>query len=141
METASRPRPHLAAAFGAIVLLFGIARAASAQENADCLGCHGDKSMTTVRAGKTVSLFVDEKKLAGSAHEKQKCVGCHVGLAGQELPHDENVGKVSCAGCHAKEVEQHSQSLHGRVRAKGDAVAALAPTCIDCHGPKHEILR
>jgi hypothetical protein len=32
---------------------------AADQPGAECLACHGDKTMTTTRAGKTGSLFVD----------------------------------------------------------------------------------
>ena len=34
-----------------------------AQENDECLGCHEDKTLTTQRGKKTVSLFVNAKKL------------------------------------------------------------------------------
>ena len=48
------------------------ARAAD-QPGAECLACHGDKTMSTTRAGKTVSLYVDGKKFATSVHGSFGC--------------------------------------------------------------------
>src|ERR1022692_2810764 len=50
------------------------------QPGAECLACHGDKSMSTTRAGKTVSLYVDGKKFATSIHGSFGCTGCHADL-------------------------------------------------------------
>src|ERR1039458_647220 len=47
------------------------------QPGEECLACHGDKSMTTTRAGKTVSLHVDGKKFATSVNASFGCTGCH----------------------------------------------------------------
>jgi len=65
----------------AFSLLFAAwpARAAD-QPGAECLACHGDKSMSTTRAGKTVSLYVDAKKFATSVHDSLGCTGCHADL-------------------------------------------------------------
>jgi uncharacterized protein with PIN domain len=118
---------------GAIALLPGTLRA---QENSDCLGCHSDKSLTETKKGKTLSLFVDEKRFGGSVHASLQCVSCHADLAGKELPHEEKVAPVECGTCHDKEQALHAKSLHGKAIAKGDP---LAPHCKDCHG-NHEIL-
>jgi hypothetical protein len=107
-----------------------------AQENADCLGCHGDRSLTTERGGRTVSLFVDEKKLGSSAHGSLPCVGCHADLQGKELPHESPLAEVDCGACHSSEQQQHAASLHGKAIARKDP---LAPHCRDCHG-SHNIL-
>ncbi len=55
---------------------------------AECLACHGDKSITTSRAGKTVSLYVDGKKFAASIHGSSGCTGCHADLEGKDFPHE-----------------------------------------------------
>lgn len=121
----------------AVVLLLCVAAfPALAQENADCLGCHGDKDLTTTRDKRTVSLFVDEAKFSGSIHGALSCVDCHADLQGKELPHEPGVAPVECGTCHATEQEQHSRSLHGQAVAKGDP---LAPRCKDCHGT-HDII-
>ena len=67
-----------------------------AQENADCLACHNDKSLTGAIKGKTNSVFVDEKKFSGSIHAKLACVDCHADIAGKELPHEAGLNPVEC---------------------------------------------
>jgi len=105
------------------------------QPGAQCLACHGEKTMSTVRGGKTVSLYVDGKKFAGSVHASFGCTGCHADLEGKELPHETPLARVNCGTCHATEGEQHARSVHGKAIAHGDP---LAPRCVNCHG-NHEI--
>lgn len=118
---------------GVLVLAAG---GVTAQENAECLACHGEKTMTTSRNGKTVPLYVDEKAFAGSVHGSLTCVTCHADLQGKELPHEAPLAPVECGSCHATEQEQHTRSLHGKAIARKDP---LAPHCNDCHG-SHDIL-
>jgi uncharacterized protein with PIN domain len=103
---------------------------AADQPGAECLACHGDKTMTTTRAGKTVSLFVDAQKFGTSIHASFGCTGCHADLEGKDFPHDAPK-PVKCGTCHSAEQEQHARSLHGKAIARGDA---LAPHCVNCHG-------
>ncbi len=134
VRRATRRRPTvLAAGLLGFVLLGG---SAWAQENEDCLVCHSDKDLTTKRAGRTVSLFVDESVLAQSTHEALSCVSCHQSLEGQEFPHDTPVGRVACGTCHEAEQELYSECRHGKAASRGDP---LAPLCQDCHG-RHDIL-
>jgi len=105
------------------------------QPGAQCLACHGDKSMSTTRGGKTVSLYVDGKKFAASVHGSFGCTGCHADLEGKELPHETPLARVNCGTCHETEGEQHARSVHGKAIAHGDP---LAPRCVNCHG-NHEI--
>ena len=114
----------------------GAAVPVRAQENGDCFACHSDKAATGKRDGRTISVYVDEKKFSGSVHASLSCIACHADLAGKELPHDEHVFPVDCGACHTSEQELHAKSLHGKAMAKGDP---LAPHCRDCHG-NHEIL-
>lgn len=108
-----------------------------AEKNAECLACHGEKSLTTNRGGKMVSLFVDAKKFSSSVHGSLTCSSCHADLDGKELPHEAaRLAKVNCGTCHATEYEQHARSLHGKAVARNDP---LAPRCKDCHG-NHDIL-
>jgi len=120
---------------GGFLLLSLISRAAS-QENSDCFACHSDKSLSVRRHGKAISLFVDDKKLAGSSHAGLSCTACHSDLEGKELPHEAGVQPVRCGNCHSTVQELHSKSLHGKALARGDP---LAPACKDCHGT-HDIL-
>jgi len=117
----------------ALALLSG--RPAPAQENSDCLGCHGDKGITAERKGRTVSVYVSEKGFAASIHGALQCVNCHQDLEGKELPHDTPLKKVDCSACHETEVRQHAASLHGKAMKRGDP---LAPSCSSCHG-MHDI--
>ncbi len=108
---------------------------AADQPGAECLACHADKSTTTTRGGKTVSLFVDPKRFAASVHASFGCTGCHADLEGKDLPHDKPA-PVKCGTCHSGEQDLYSKSLHGKAVARGDA---LAPHCVTCHG-NHDIL-
>jgi len=106
-----------------------------AQDNSDCLACHGEKGFTAERRGRTVPLYVAEKPFASSVHGSLQCVNCHVDLQGKELPHEASPKKADCGACHEQEAKQHAASLHGRAVKRGDP---LAPTCASCHGT-HDI--
>ena len=108
-------------------------RAADAP-GAECLACHGDKGMSTTRAGKTISLYVDGKKFATSVHASFGCTGCHADLEGKDFPHDKPA-QVKCGTCHSDEQALYARSLHGKAITRGDP---LAPRCVTCHG-NHDI--
>jgi cytochrome b subunit of formate dehydrogenase len=104
--------------------------------NEDCLACHGDSGLSTVRNGKTVSLHVDADKFKASIHGTVfSCVDCHTDL--KSSPHENTPAKVNCATCHADEQAIYDRSFHAKAIAAGDAKAA---TCTDCHGNAHELL-
>ena len=116
----------------AIVALLLVSRLfVAAQESSDCLACHDDKSLKGRRQGKTVSMYVDARKFAGSVHGSVPCVGCHKDLEGKELPHEDALAPAVCSDCHATEAQLHAASLHGKAAKRGDP---LAPRCADCHG-------
>ena len=129
-------QPHGRVWLWLAVLWFGVAVGRASAQDENCLMCHGEKSLTTERSGRTVSLFVDAKKFAASVHAAVGCVGCHADLAGKELPHGTPLHKVNCGTCHTVEQEQHAKSLHGKAIARGDP---LAPRCVNCHG-NHDII-
>ncbi len=108
-----------------------------AQDNSDCLMCHEDKTAKGARNGKTISIFVDEKKFSNSAHGKINCIACHADLKDAEFPHDENPAKAQCKGCHEEAQKMYDEGLHAKAVARKDP---LAPRCQDCHGT-HEILK
>ncbi len=107
-----------------------------AQDNSDCLTCHDDKTAKSTRRGKTISIFVDEKKLKGSVHIKNKCIDCHIDLKDADFPHPE-AKRAQCGKCHEDAQKAYSDGLHGKAKSKGDP---LAPACVDCHG-NHDILK
>ena len=124
---------------GLLVLLAAAAfltTPAQAQESTDCLACHTERSLTGTRAGKTISVFVNEKTLAGSVHGPLPCVACHADVAGKELPHADDLAPVDCGSCHTEVAALHAKSLHGKAIARGDP---LAPHCTTCHG-SHDVL-
>src|SRR5512144_941283 len=104
MRRAMRRFPSFWAAAAALLLL--LPARAGAQENSDCLECHSDRSLTGTRNGRTISVFVDEKKFAASVHASLDCTGCHADLEGKELPHDEDLGPAQCGSCHEAEQAQ-----------------------------------
>lgn len=77
--------------------------------NEDCLMCHGEKSMTTKRGGRTVSLYLDQKRFTGSVHGSLSCTNCHADLDGKDLPHSTPLAKVNCGACHSDESQLQSQ--------------------------------
>ncbi|MBI4326584.1 MAG: hypothetical protein HY674_15165 [Chloroflexi bacterium] len=112
-------------------------------KSSDCLLCHEDQTLTlTNAAGKTISLFVDAAKLAGSVHKSNACVNCHSDLT-DEHPDDNIPAKpATCVGCHETPtnhetaVKEYTASIHGASHAQG---APAAASCSDCHG-KHDML-
>lgn len=116
------------------------AQAAQKLKDSDCLACHGDSTLTTERNGKTVSLYVDAKKLKQSIHGSVhgagfSCVDCHTDV--KSLAHETPPEKVSCARCHADAQAAYAQSTHARA---GKAAQSAAANCEDCHGGAHQIL-
>ena len=137
-KTAHRtsPRSYGGRLATALFLALAMNGIALGQDNTECLSCHEDKSLTTERQGKTVSLFVDQATFAKSTHADLSCVTCHMDLEGKEMPHEVPVAPVQCGTCHTSEEELHKESLHGKAVARGDA---LAPNCQSCHG-SHSIV-
>jgi formate dehydrogenase gamma subunit len=118
------------ALLGALVALAASANAAEIKNSA-CLECHSDKTLyKTNAAGKGISLFVDEAKLAASIHKTNTCASCHADITVKHP--DDNVAAqpVQCAKCHASQSESYGASVHGLALARGVKGAA---TCSDCH--------
>lgn len=118
------------------LVLMGFVSLARAQENADCLLCHSDRTQVGTRGGRTISVYVNERRFSTSVHGTVPCIGCHTDLVGAEFPHPDDLAPVDCGTCHTAEQQQHDRSLHGRAIRRGDP---LAPRCKDCHGT-HDIL-
>lgn len=108
-----------------------------AQDNSDCFSCHEDKTLKGTRNGKTISVFVNEKKFAASVHGKNDCISCHTDLKDAELPHEETLKRATCTGCHEEANKMYNDGLHGKASQRKDP---LAPKCQDCHGA-HEITK
>jgi len=126
-------RPTALLVFG---MLVGI-RVSGAQGADECLVCHGEPSLETVRHGRSVSLFVDSRTLKQSAHADLDCALCHAGIDPAELPHATPFPRVECRSCHDGErSEAYGRSIHGVLRKNGSP----AVPCSGCHGT-HDIQR
>jgi len=99
--------------------------------NKDCLSCHGRPELSMVRAGRTVSLHVDEAAYAASSHAGTACAQCHSEVTASKTRACETIrSPVDCSTCHAEPVRQYRGSRHGDLHARGDPDA---PGCLDCH--------
>jgi len=99
--------------------------------NQDCLRCHSDPTLTMVRNGKQVSLYVDEAAYSRHAHSGTACAQCHNDVTLSRTRPCETVrSTVDCSICHAEQVGQYQTSIHGQLSATGDHDA---PVCLDCH--------
>ncbi|MBI5624823.1 MAG: cytochrome b/b6 domain-containing protein [Elusimicrobia bacterium] len=101
--------------------------AVMADDNAECLGCHGTKD--------SGAPFVKESEFAASIHGKHLCTSCHTDASA--LPHPKPLAPISCKNCHRVESQIYLTSDHGRAVAKGMGEAAA---CKDCHGHTHTLL-
>lgn len=100
-------------------------------KNSACLDCHSDKTLSkTNAAGREVSLFVDEAKLAASIHKTNSCVSCHSDITSKHPDDAVAAQPPACARCHEKQSESYGASVHGQALAQGKANSAR---CSDCH--------
>ncbi len=102
---------------------------------ASCLECHSDPALSLKRAGRKLSLFVDEKITAKSAHGSLDCTDCHEGFDGDSSPHLKPMKAVDCASCHEKTAKKHA--FHPRL-ARQPVPAGEDTACVTCHG-KHDV--
>lgn len=117
-----------------LTALAPLAAEAQSLSTEDCLACHGDAGLTHADGR---SLAVDPGKFAGSIHGAFACVDCHMDLSATvDLPHPEQLARVSCAMCHDGVVTAFEKSIHAAAR-NGDPQSPAA-SCVDCHG-SHDI--
>jgi len=118
----------------------GTALAAEELSNDVCLACHGDpNASTTLGNGKTLSLYVSHKALAGSVHAGLACTDCHSNITA--VPHatrtfrDKRAVDLAyyqiCKQCHFAQYSRLLDGMHFEALSKGNP---NAPTCVDCHG-------
>jgi len=120
--------------------------ARAADDDAACLECHADASMTAdLEGGGTLPLYVDSAGLARSVHGEQglSCTDCHAGMKPDHATgtlsartRHELARKASeaCKGCHDTQVAEGIH--HGPIGRGVDGV----PACAECHGA-HDVLR
>ena len=124
-------RAALAVWIGVVWMAAALAGTAQEIKNSACLDCHSDKTLyRTNSAGKGISMFVDEAKLAASVHKTNSCVSCHSDITSKH-PDDNVAAKPpNCARCHQEQSESYGASVHGIALARGEKDSA---TCSDCH--------
>lgn len=109
--------------FFAVITWAAFSGNVSAETNDECMVCHSDRTLSTTKRGKVISLYVEEKRYAGSAHGELSCVSCHENYRPDELPHVPKAGRVDCRKCHSgEEFRGFESSVHGKVG-----------TCTSCH--------
>lgn len=111
-----------------------------------CLVCHGDPNLVRLKGSSTVSFWVSEKVIGGSAHAKVPCTGCHLDFA-YKSPHGQTdwrrSAKLSCKNCHSQEFDTYAKGVHSISVEPGqklDVRQNQKPLCGDCHGA-HDIAR
>jgi nitrate/TMAO reductase-like tetraheme cytochrome c subunit len=138
MRPARLRRTVLAIAWTGFAVLFmtGLptAGAAAAKANDTCFMCHGDKD---AKGSTGNAIAVDPDVFAHSVHggASLPCTACHADVSADRIPHAEQLKPVDCANCHAQQVKEYRETVHGKARQGGNKVAA---SCTDCHG-KHDI--
>lgn len=84
-----------------VLLLLLCAGTLRAQENSDCLLCHGEEDLVVERDGRKLSMYFDADRAAKSVHGKTECISCHVDLAGvKNFPHAKRLKPAECGDCH-----------------------------------------
>jgi len=106
------------------------------QSNDDCMMCHEDPTLTSIRQGKTYSMFVNKSVVQHSVHADVQCVSCHQDADVAEFPHNEDLSPVDCGFCHDVAQLEFERGIHGQALKLN---ALYAPTCVECHGD-HDIL-
>jgi len=120
----------------ALILVLFVPVGLYAQDDDECLACHGDRGFVTEKDGKTISLWVNLKSFSKSVHGDLGCISCHSDASTEHFLNDEPLAKVECDLCHSEPAEKFTMSLHGVALKEG---RHLAPSCETCHG-KHDIL-
>lgn len=131
-----------ALAFTAAALL-PIGNAAAEEQDATCLGCHGQSGLTkTFANGDKLELQVDGAAFGSSVHASLGCTACHSAIdlkSHPGKPHTfastrafQDKAIEACRGCHAPVFDAYAKSKHAAMRESG------GPQCADCHRP-HEV--
>jgi predicted CXXCH cytochrome family protein len=111
--------------------------------NAECLSCHAQATTPLeLPSGEQLFIQIDIPMFGNSVHGRNNvtCVTCHSNITG--FPHPKLTAQNkqeyqllypgTCAACHADQVNETQDSIHGQLVQQGDL---NAPTCADCHNP------
>lgn len=101
-------------------------------DNAACMRCHAERTLSTTRNGVAVPLNIDTNRMSESAHNILPCTACHQCYDGDARPHRTSTQLVSCLPCHNKLFRFHpgvKDDVDGTPPG-GDA----SRRCKECHG-------
>lgn len=134
-EAVRGPARAVAFAIASLLVCASVPQPATAKDSV-CIACHG---VADAKSASGKSIAVDGAAFDKSVHGSLglDCTACHSDVSPDKIPHAEKLRAVDCSTCHAEQVKQYAQTVHGIARKGGNSVAA---TCTDCHG-KHDILR
>ena len=115
-----------------LLTLSGLSPLTAAEiKNSTCMECHSDNTLyKTNAAGKGISMFIDEAKIAASVHKTNTCASCHSDITTKHPDDNVPAQPPNCAKCHEKQSESYGASVHGLALANGRLDSA---TCVDCH--------
>ncbi|MCC7175845.1 MAG: cytochrome b/b6 domain-containing protein [Bryobacterales bacterium] len=95
----------------------------------DCQRCHGNPALKSADGR---AMYVNQEQVQRSRHARTACVQCHTGASPSlDRPCKTAAPKVDCSICHADQVAQYNEGIHGQLVAKG---SPDGPACADCHG-------
>ncbi len=96
---------------------------ATAMEDEDCLGCHGDKSI--LDSGD--NLYIDPATFAATTHAAVGCTSCHESVSDDHPDDGVKPSRAQCGECHDDIAAEYKKSGH-----------CECATCTSCHNP-HEV--
>lgn len=105
-----------------------------AQSDEDCMMCHEDKELVSL---KDKSMYVNINVLKKSAHKKLSCIKCHTNGAANDFEHmggEKSVVSLRCVSCHKEEQKQMENDIHRTLK-----LGNKAPNCNSCHPGNHNI--
>jgi cytochrome b subunit of formate dehydrogenase/nitrate/TMAO reductase-like tetraheme cytochrome c subunit len=132
--------PSCASCHGAAHKIAGVAEPTSPMSQrrqlATCGRCHSGPALENYRRS------VHGRRLERGQAGGPTCSSCHNGhgtLAAdiERNPRFKVRATQACGGCHAKEMKQYAESIHGRALLENSIYNSAS--CIDCH-KSHEIL-
>jgi hypothetical protein len=115
----------------------GIGAWGLALENRECLECHGDPKLVSVRAsGEVRSVFVDRAAWNHDVHNRMglRCVDCHPQASPYTHPRG-GFAKADCSRCHPEECASFAATVHAQ---KVGLTQKALPRCEECH-TKHGV--
>ena len=94
---------------------------ATAMSTADCIACHGDKTIVQQGGG---YLYIDPDMYRRLPHGNLACTDCHANISDDHPESNARPPRANCGNCHEQVKTEYSQSVH-----------AKNATCTDCHDP------